>query len=296
MCGIAGSFNIFIHFSFVDIILNRMFILLQFPKCENDWKAISKDFDDRWNFPNCLGAVDGKHVRIAPPPNSGSYFYNYKGNHSLVLLAIVNANYEFVMCHFGTIGRVSDGGVLENTAFYDKLVNHKLKIPAPSKSRASERPLAHVFIGDEAFALRENFLKPFAQKQLNADRRIFNYRLSRCRRIVENVFGILAARFRIFHTEINMTPGNIEKVVLACCALHNFLRRNTNRYSPPECLDNEYLECGEIVPGLRAQPGVFVNLQRGQNRNATTTAKEVRDHFMEYFCNEGRVPWQDKFV
>lgn len=91
---------------------------------------------------------------------------------------------------------------------------------------------------------------------------------------MENVFGILAARFRIFHTEINMKPGNIEKVVLACCALHNFLRRNTNRYSPPECLDNEDLECGEIVPGLRAQPGVFVDLQRGQNRNATTTARK----------------------
>lgn len=269
---------------------------MQFPKCENDWKAISKDFDERWNFPNCLGAVDGKHVRITPPPNSGSYFYNYKGSHSLVLIAIVNAKYEFIMCHFGTNGRVSDGGVLENTAFYNKLLHHNLKIPAPSKSKTSERPLAHVFIGDEAFALREDFLKPFAQKQLNAGRRIFNYRLSRARRIVENVFGILAARFRIFHTEINMKLENIEKVVLACCALHNFLRRNTaNRYSPPECLDSEDLERGEILSGLRAEPNVFVDLQRGQNRNATGTAKEVREHFMEYFCNEGRLPWQDNF-
>ncbi|XP_050294537.1 uncharacterized protein LOC126734825 [Anthonomus grandis grandis] len=183
------------------------------PKCEDDWKAISKDFDERWNFPNCLGAMDGKHVRIAPLPNSGSYFYNYKGSHSLVLLAMVNANYEFDMCYFGTNDRVSDGGVLKNTRFYDKLVNHELKIPAPSKSKYSERPLAYVFVGDEAFALRDDFLKPIAQKQLNSDRRIFNYRLSRCRRIVKNVFGILAARFRIFHTEINLKLESIEKVV-----------------------------------------------------------------------------------
>ncbi|XP_050298758.1 putative nuclease HARBI1 [Anthonomus grandis grandis] len=269
----------------------------KFPKCEDDWKVISKDFDERWNFPNCLGAMDGKHVRIASPPNIGSYFYNYKGSHSLVLLAMFNANYEFVMCHFGTNGTVSDRGVLENTRFCDKLINHELNIPAPSKSKYSELPLAYVFVGDEAFALRDDFLKLFAQKQLNSDRRIFNYRLSRCRRIVENVFGILAARFRIFHTEINLKLESIKKVVLACCALHNFLRRNTaTRYSPPECLDNKDLERGEILLGLRAGPNVFVDLQHGQNRNAKTSAKEVSEHFMKYFCNEGRVPWQDKFV
>lgn len=46
-----------------------------------DWKVIAKQFEERWNFPNCLGCVDGKHIEIIPPANSGSYFYNYKGAH-----------------------------------------------------------------------------------------------------------------------------------------------------------------------------------------------------------------------
>lgn len=269
-------------------------ILLQFPKSENDWKTIARNFEDRWNFPNCLGAVDGKHVNITPPPNSGSFFWNYKSRNSLVLMAIVNANYEFIMIHFGTNGRVSDGGVIENTMFYEKLKNHTLKIPLPSNPKDSEKMLPFVFIGDEAFALREDFLKPFAQQQLDRNKRIFNYRLSRCRRIVENAFGILASTFRIFHTTINMKLENIDKVVLACCVLHNFLRRNSgNDYIPRTYVDTENMDTGEIDIGLRAD---LIGLQRGQNRNPTENAKQIREQYMQYFCSEGRVPWQDKFI
>lgn len=91
-----------------------MFIL-QFPDSEGEWCKIAADFEEMWQFPNCVGAVDGKHVAIVPPSNSGSFFYNYKGFHSMVLMAVVNARCEFIMCDFGTNGRVSDGGVIQNT-------------------------------------------------------------------------------------------------------------------------------------------------------------------------------------
>lgn len=84
-------------------------LFFQFPSNEGEWKQIAQDFDTMWEFPNCLGAVDGKHVCIVPPANSGSYFYNYKGFHSLVLMAVVNARYEFIMCDIGVNGRISDG-------------------------------------------------------------------------------------------------------------------------------------------------------------------------------------------
>lgn len=70
------------------------------------------DFEKRWNFPNCLGAVDGKHIKIKPPPESGSYFFKYKHFHGQVLMAI--ANYDLIYFHFGTNGRVSDGEALKN--------------------------------------------------------------------------------------------------------------------------------------------------------------------------------------
>lgn len=84
--------------------------MFQIPKSREEWKIIAQEFEQRWNFPHCLGALDGKHVKIIPPDGSGSYFYNYKGFHSMVLMAIVNANYEFIIAEFGTNGRISDGG------------------------------------------------------------------------------------------------------------------------------------------------------------------------------------------
>ena len=48
------------------------------PQSEQDWKAISSKFYEEWDFPNCLGALDGKHVAIECPGFSGSEYYNYK--------------------------------------------------------------------------------------------------------------------------------------------------------------------------------------------------------------------------
>jgi len=64
-----------------------------------------------------LGAVDGRHVSIKKPPHAGSYYYNYKKIFSIVLMAVVNSNYEFIMADAGINGRISDGGVSGNTAF-----------------------------------------------------------------------------------------------------------------------------------------------------------------------------------
>ncbi|CAH1961295.1 unnamed protein product [Acanthoscelides obtectus] len=87
----------------------------KFPQTEDEWKNIAKHFENRWNFLHCLGAIDGKHIDIISPSGSGSYFYNYKGRHSMILLAIVDARYQFIMYSFGVNGRISDG-VLQNVS------------------------------------------------------------------------------------------------------------------------------------------------------------------------------------
>lgn len=207
-------------------------------------------------------------------------------------MAIVNANYEFILCDFGTNGRVSDGGVIENTNFYNKLKNNTLHIPSPCEYQGSKNKLPYVFIGDEAFSLKPNFLKPYNQKELNYERKVFNYRLSRARNVVENAFGILSARFRIFHTPINMKLENIERAVLACCTLHNFLRRNCK---DSFMLSNEYNDSSGNI-NMDKEGHILTNLQRGHNRHAGEEAKEVRETFMKYFNEEGCVAWQHNRV
>ena len=205
-----------------------MFISFQLPTTEGERIPVGNEFERKWDFPNCLGAVDGKHVEIIPPTGSGSFYWNYEGFNSLVLMSIANANYEFVYCDSETNGRVSDGEVIENTKFYEKLLHEELNLPLPRKPDNSTSNLPYVFIGDEAFVLRKDLLKAFSQKQITNERRIFNYRLSRARRVTENTFGIMASRFRVFHTEINLKLERTERVVLSCCVLHNFLRRSCN--------------------------------------------------------------------
>lgn len=84
---------------------------LRMPSCEDEWRVIANDFGNRWNFHNCIGAMDGKHFKIYPPLKSGSLFYNYKDSFSIVLLAVVDAQLQFVYLDVGTNGRISDSGI-----------------------------------------------------------------------------------------------------------------------------------------------------------------------------------------
>ncbi|XP_063808353.1 uncharacterized protein LOC135009520 [Pseudophryne corroboree] len=198
----------------------------KFPTSMEEWKAIAEEFAQRWNFPNCGGAIDGKHVRISQPVNSGSYYYTYKGYFSIVLMAVGNANYEFIFLDVSRNRCASYGGTLNNTKFYQRLTSNTLHLPSDKKTK---HVLNFVFVADEAFALYEHIMKPYAQKGLNHDKRIFNYRLSRARCIVESALGILANCFRIFNTAINLRVDKIDLAVTACCVLLNLLHRRATQ-------------------------------------------------------------------
>ncbi|OXA64574.1 putative nuclease HARBI1 [Folsomia candida] len=83
----------------------------------SDWLEISNRFNAQWNMPNCLGAIDGKHVAITIPPNSGSAFYNYKGFFSIVLMAVGDADYRLSYIDVGSYGSEGDSTVFRNSAF-----------------------------------------------------------------------------------------------------------------------------------------------------------------------------------
>ena len=105
-----------------------LLILFQTPDCSQDWKIVAEQFCKKWIFPNFVGAIDGKHFQIQPPPNSGSFYFIYKGSHSIVLMAVANANYEFLYVDVGSNGSVSDGGVWKNCTLSSLLENNDAKL------------------------------------------------------------------------------------------------------------------------------------------------------------------------
>ena len=107
-----------------------------------------------------------------------------------MLLAIVDANYRFIYTDIGCNGRISDGDVYRNCNIVKALENNSLIIPQASYLAGTNTLFPYVIVADDAFAL-----KPYSQVGLTKERCIFNYRLSRARRVVENAFGILANRF-----------------------------------------------------------------------------------------------------
>lgn len=254
-------------------------------------------FEERWNFPNCLGSIDGKHIVIRAPPGSGSYYYNYKGCHSIVLMAICDANSEFIYVDVGRNGRVSDGGVWDNSPMSSHIANGTAGLPDDAVLPHSERILLFVFVADDAFPLQRHIMKPFPHRQQSHKERIFSYRLSRARRVVENAFGILASRFRIFHSPINLHPDKVVSLVLACTCMHNFLRRDqVTQYTQPEgSLDSEDLLHRTVAPGEWRRKSGLIGLQRA-GRNATHEAKSVREQYMEYFLEENSLAWQDQMA
>lgn len=266
---------------------------MQIPLKEEEWKQVASDFGQKWNFWNCLGALDGKHVNIIKPPNAGSRYFNYKGNHSVVLMAIVNANYEFLMVDVGTNGRVSDGGVIYNTKFWELLQNNKLNIPKPSQLPDTVTNFPYVFVGDDAFALGINLMKPYNREHATRAERIFNYRLSRARRVVENAFGILVTRFGIFQKPINLSPEKTSTITLACCYLHNFLIRKASKNYYTNILITENLATGQCEIGSERSKTELTPLQKGTFRNSPKDAKQVRDSYRNYFNMEGQVLWQN---
>ncbi|XP_068082039.1 uncharacterized protein [Anabrus simplex] len=247
------------------------------------WQNIEEGYASLWQYPNCIGAIDGKHVVFEKPPNTGSLFFNYKKQFSIVLLALVDAEYRFITVDVGAYGRNSDGGIFRASNLGRRLINETLDLPGEKPLPGMNALLPHVIVGDEAFPLLQNVMRPFPGTQLANDERkqVYNYRHSRARRVSENAFGILTKKFRIYLKKFNISPEHLEIIVMATTVLHNYLRNDSCSWQLGELENNEV-------------PLAIENLSRIGGNNVRR-AFEIREKIADYFVSpQGRVPWQDR--
>lgn len=203
-------------------------------------------------------------------------------------MAVVDAHYKFVLVDVGKDGRNSDGGIYRDSFISKNFQNGVFKIPPPRPLFPNGINVTYFLIGDAAFPLSLFLMRPFAYLNLTASKMVFNYRLSRARRCVENAFGILAARWRIFRKPIIADKRNIIKMVKACICLHNFLIQvEMGNYCPPGYTDTE--NEGVLIPGLWRQESsqALINLGRIGSNRATSTAMSQREYLKNYFLTLG---------
>lgn len=200
-------------------VLRELFMPI--PSTEQ-WKAIAKRFETLWNLPNCIGAMDGKHVRIEKFPNSGSSNFNYKSYHSIVLMACCDADGLFTMIETGFPGRNSDGGIFSASAIKYWIQNAGLNIPPSSPLTYDENgnPFPYCFVADEAFPLSKYVMRPYPQRILDNVKRICNYRFSRGRKTIECSFGMACEKFVVLNGPIRIRDSdNVNLVIKTACIL-----------------------------------------------------------------------------
>nr|CAH7719378.1 unnamed protein product [Callosobruchus chinensis] len=195
---------------------------------EETWAKSAERFKNDWRFPNCVGSIDGKHVTIKCPSKSGSNYYCYLKKFSVVLMAIVGADYKFICVGIGGYGKNSDSGIFEASNMGRRFENGKMTL------------------SDETVSLSP---------------------------IVENAFGILAQKWRIFFRPMEVSVKSVTLIVKTCCILHNFLRDNN--------MDKDYIELLEPPePRMEAFENMIPNTRR-----ATDTAFDIRQKFVNHFNN-----------
>ncbi|XP_064485407.1 uncharacterized protein LOC135397741 isoform X2 [Ornithodoros turicata] len=164
----------------------------------------------------------------------------------MVLMALVDADKKAIFVDAGVNGRCNDSVTF----------------------RGQNDPTAFVVVADAAFPMKDYMLRPYAQRELQSKaNRVYNYRHARARHVVESFFGIMASRFRVLLTEINGLPDNVTQIILACCALHNYVSHKGNQ-------------------GATSQStGVLEDLS-GFGTRASENARTTRDRFRDYFVSE----------
>ena len=160
------------------------------------WKSVADGFLQCWQFPHYCGALDGKHCTVQKPLRTGSLFWNYKKSFSIILIALVDSNYKYIMIDVGAAGSQGDSNTFRDSAFSQLFFADKILFPPAENFPDTNNKAPYVLVGDEAFPSDFHLLKLFPKKSKSVPKKIravYNYRLSRVRICVECSFGILTS-------------------------------------------------------------------------------------------------------
>ncbi|XP_014281041.1 putative nuclease HARBI1 isoform X2 [Halyomorpha halys] len=264
-----------------DAIYESLRDYIRVPETVSEWNDIQKGFNDLWNFPHCVGCIEGKHILLQCPRNLTSQYYNYKGTFSIVLLAMVDHDYNFTFIDIGSYGNIADGGIFAKSSLMRDIENNQISLPEGA-----------VILGDSAFPLKTYLMKPYpSRNDLSEAQKIYNYRHCHARHVIDYSLGMLTSRFRVFKAPIRLHPETVAKLVKSACALHNWIRKSNKEVMTMGTEDHDY---GRIKGNDKAE--AMANIMPSQHRHYMPEALERRDELARYFIGEGALSWQYQMI
>ncbi|XP_023233620.1 protein ALP1-like [Centruroides sculpturatus] len=254
---------------FCNLLIEKVDSKIMFPGTTKELLKKAEEFENLWQFLQCIGAIDGTHIKVSPPKEHAVDYYNYKSFYSVVLLAICDAKYKFTYVNVGAPGRNNDS-VFQNSGIYQIFNVFTLYSELRKSYNGVNVPL--LLLGDSAFPLMPILMKPFPDSaNLPNEKKQFNYHLSRARRVVENAFGRLKARFRFISRRLELNLNNVSFLIRACCILHNICEELNDN------IHDDWLNELQHETTVNSAPTVVGEYDH--------SAQEIRNALVMYFNN-----------
>ena len=193
-----------------------------FPEGEAHYKETMLNMEELWQFPCAWAAVEGCHLPLKCPASgaeSRKEYHNFKNFYSIVLMAMVDANYKFIWASCSYPGNSHDSIIFQSTELWRDITEKEIVSQIGKDVNGTIVP--PLILGDSAFPFRTWLMKPFTNAVLSPQQRYFNYRLSRARMIIEGAYGQLKGRWRVLLRRFESAQEEVKLAALACIVLHN---------------------------------------------------------------------------
>lgn len=193
-------------------------------------------------------------------------------------MTLVDSTYKFV--YFDCNPLLSKEGVFNNCDLSAAI--NTFNFPSAEPLPGRENPVPYVIVSNDAFSLKPYLLKPY--QEFSVPNSVFNTRLKKARKVSENVFGIIANRFRILREPMKLGPEKTASIVSAICVLHNFLMsRESQFYAPEGTFDTDEQDGEWRILGM--PDSNLLELDQETAPNIDSNAKYIRDEFRDYFVS-----------
>ncbi|KAL3829136.1 hypothetical protein ACJIZ3_017938 [Penstemon smallii] len=210
---------------FVEAIEEKGLHHLQWPSTEQEMTVIKSKFEKIRGLPNCCGAIDTTHIKmlLTSSNQEADTWIDRKGNHSMILQAIVDPDMRFRDIVTGWPGKMSDSSVLLSSNFF-KLCQEREKLNGTKVSISREMELREYIIGDMGFPLLPWLVTPYQGKEISETKVEFNKRLIATHVVAQRALAKLKEDWRMIQGDMwRPDKHRLPRFILVCCILHNIV-------------------------------------------------------------------------